>query len=197
MILFIILGAASYCCGIFGQSYGPVWLSNLGCSGSNGKLSSCSHTSYGSNNCNHTKDAGAGCRSETQNDEYSLDVILCLGEITTACTNGDVKLYRPYSTGPLNDGLALYCNNSRWVGFCDDGWSCHNARLICKKLGYPAALSEHIHSITNHHSPFPQIQDMRVTMVTTNRLIIIGSTAGQLILNCLSVATLIAQAVLH
>lgn len=148
MILFIILGAASYCCGIFGQSYGPVWLSNLGCSGSNGKLSSCSHTSYGSNNCNHTKDAGAGCRGETQTDECSLDVILCLGEITTACTNGDVKLYRPYNTGPLNDGLALYCNNSRWVGFCDDGWSCHNARLICKKLGYPAALSEYIHILS-------------------------------------------------
>lgn len=34
-------------------------------------------------------------------------------------------------------------------------------------------------------------------MVTTNRLIIIGSTAGQLILTCLSVATLIAQAVPH
>ena len=127
-------------------------MSNLGCSGSNGKLSSCSHTSYGSNNCNHTKDAGAGCRGEIQTDEYSLDVILCLGEITTACTNGDVKLYRPYNTGPINDGLALYCNNSRWVGFCDDGWSCHNARLICKKLGYPAALSEYTHTFYHQSS---------------------------------------------
>lgn len=67
---------------------------------------------------------------------------LTVGEITTSCTSGDVKLYRPYNTGPTNDGLALYCNNSKWVGVCDDGWSCHNARLICKKLGYPAALSK-------------------------------------------------------
>ena len=70
------------------------------------------------------------------------DFLLCIGEVSGTCKDGDVKLYRPYNIGPANDGLALYCNNSQWKAVCDDGWSCHNARLICKKLGYAGALSE-------------------------------------------------------
>ena len=137
-----LIVASSYCCAKFGPGYGPVWLSNLGCTGSDSNLFSCSQDTIGSNTCPHTKDAGASCRGGMLLLKHALINVYCVGEITTSCHTGDVRLYRPYGTGPANDGLALYCNNSHWVGVCDDGWSCYNAKLFCKKLGYPGALSK-------------------------------------------------------
>lgn len=59
-----------------------------------------------------------------------------------SCTNGAVRLWRTYNIGPAHDGVALYCKNSVWVPFCDDGYTCDTGRLICQKLGYAGLLSK-------------------------------------------------------
>ena len=65
IVTFLIpLAASSYCCATFGQSYGPVWLSNMGCTSSNNQLTSCTHDNFGASTCSHSKDAGAGCRGK-------------------------------------------------------------------------------------------------------------------------------------
>ena len=48
----------------FGAGTGPIWLSNVLCTGNEQELSECPHNtnnSFGSQNCNHSHDAGVRC----------------------------------------------------------------------------------------------------------------------------------------
>ena len=48
----------------FGEGTGMIWLHNVGCRGTEAMLSSCSASSWGINNCHHSKDAGVVCASK-------------------------------------------------------------------------------------------------------------------------------------
>ena len=43
---------------------GKIWLDDVDCSGTEQKLTSCSHTAWGNNNCVHAEDAGVECLSQ-------------------------------------------------------------------------------------------------------------------------------------
>ena len=45
----------------FGQGTGRIWRDNVGCSGTESMLSSCSANSWGFHNCDHSDDAGVVC----------------------------------------------------------------------------------------------------------------------------------------
>ena len=117
-------------------------MDNVQCTSSETSLFSCTANSIGSHNCGHHEDAGVRCNGKyiyyTVTIHYEL---LIPGQITSSCTNGDVRLWRPYGgIGPEYFGLALYCKNSAWIGVCDDSYTCHTARLFCQQLGYPGAI---------------------------------------------------------
>lgn len=134
--------ASSYCCATFGQGYGSILFDNVGCTASDTNLFSCNKNTIGSHNCAHGEDAGALCFGNetcTFNLLYSSPFS---GQISGSCTPGDVRLWRPYPTGPSNEGLAIYCKSGTWTPVCDDSWTCHTGRLICQQLGYPGALGD-------------------------------------------------------
>ena len=48
----------------FGPGYGPVWLSNITCTGEEEHLAQCPHAPWGENSCTHEHDVGVTCFME-------------------------------------------------------------------------------------------------------------------------------------
>ena len=59
----IIIGAQGESNAIFGQGSGPIWLSDVGCSGTEGRLLDCSTGVVGGHTCSHSDDAGVTCNT--------------------------------------------------------------------------------------------------------------------------------------
>lgn len=51
------------CCSEYQGGRGPVWLSDLSCTGRETSLSDCGHSGWGMNNCDHRKDAEVICHN--------------------------------------------------------------------------------------------------------------------------------------
>ena len=61
MVLFLSLVSIAISRAGFGQGTGPIFLDNVGCTGTESSLLSCSHRGIGVHNCGHYKDAGVVC----------------------------------------------------------------------------------------------------------------------------------------
>ena len=60
-IYILVTGATSCGTACYGQGTGSIVLDNVGCSGSELTLGSCSHNGEGIHNCVHGEDAGVNC----------------------------------------------------------------------------------------------------------------------------------------
>lgn len=61
-------GAQALTLATFGVGFGPIFLDDVGCNGSESRLTQCSNLGVGVHNCAHTEDAGVNCsgkRSDT------------------------------------------------------------------------------------------------------------------------------------
>lgn len=47
--------------GIFGPGIGPIWMDEVGCSGTEGTLLECPRLPWAKHNCRHTEDVGVRC----------------------------------------------------------------------------------------------------------------------------------------
>ncbi|MEQ2192272.1 hypothetical protein XENOCAPTIV_009395 [Xenoophorus captivus] len=95
----------------FGEGTGPIWLTNVGCSGKEDSLTDCSHSGFGMNSCGHAEDAGVICGKLQQ----GLPVRL----IGPGRCSGRVEVY----------------HNQTWGTVCDDGWDLDAAEVVCMELG--------------------------------------------------------------
>ncbi|KAK5623602.1 hypothetical protein CRENBAI_011064 [Crenichthys baileyi] len=95
----------------FGEGTGPIWLTNVGCSGTEDGLTDCSHSGFGMNSCGHAEDAGVICGKLQQ----GLPVRL----IGPGRCSGRVEVY----------------HKQTWGTVCDDGWDLNAAEVVCMELG--------------------------------------------------------------
>ena len=54
-------GALARSGGFFGRGHDPIWLDDVSCLGNETSLALCGHRSWGTNNCQHSEDAGVVC----------------------------------------------------------------------------------------------------------------------------------------
>ena len=73
---------------------------------------------------------------------HTLNMIsFLLGRLTTSCSSGQVRLWRPSGdNGPTHEGVALYCRSGSWRATCNYNFNCHTARVMCLQMGYPGAV---------------------------------------------------------
>lgn len=57
--------------GVFGAGRGPIWLDEIGCSGSENTLLECSRLPWAKHNCRHSEDVGVRCSNQTANKVYA------------------------------------------------------------------------------------------------------------------------------
>ena len=60
---YYLIGARGESNAIFGQGSGPIWHSNVSCSGTEGRLLDCSTGAVGGHTCSHSDDAGVTCNT--------------------------------------------------------------------------------------------------------------------------------------
>ena len=60
---YYLVGAQGESNAIFGQGSGSIWLSNVGCSGTEGRLLDCMTGMFGAHTCSHSEDAGVTCNT--------------------------------------------------------------------------------------------------------------------------------------
>ena len=55
-------GATAYSNAFYGRGSGPIYLDNVGCTGTESRLVDCLHRGIGVHNCGHSEDAGISCQ---------------------------------------------------------------------------------------------------------------------------------------
>ena len=51
----------------YGQGSGPIWLDDLKCVGTESSIINCSHSGWGTNDCNYSSNAGVSCATPNGN----------------------------------------------------------------------------------------------------------------------------------
>ncbi|XP_052714545.1 deleted in malignant brain tumors 1 protein-like isoform X3 [Crassostrea angulata] len=97
---------------VFGRGSGTIWLDNVNCIGSESKIEECSHSPWGSNNCNHGDDISINC---LPNNTF----VRLVGGTTKY--EGRLEVYR----------------SGKWGTVCDDGLNDTLSVVVCRSLGLP------------------------------------------------------------
>ncbi|KAI4887486.1 hypothetical protein NFI96_017746 [Prochilodus magdalenae] len=90
----------------FGPGSGPIWLDEVGCSGSESTLKSCTSQGWGKHDCGHSKDAGVVC-------------------------SGGVRLVG----GTRCSGRVEVVHEKNWYTVCDADFDQQDAEVVCRELG--------------------------------------------------------------
>ena len=105
----------------YGQGSGPIYMTEVLCTGNESSLLECAFTNS-TESCNHGMDASVICGD-------------------AECTDGEVRL-----VGGLRDeeGRVEVCLNGVWGTVCDDAWDKNDALVVCNQLNMTTR-REYIH----------------------------------------------------
>ncbi|CAM5081675.1 unnamed protein product [Eretmochelys imbricata] len=99
----------------FGAGFGPIWLDNIACRGTESALWHCRNSGWGVHYCDHTEDAG----------------VICSGHIELQLVGGDSAC----------SGRVEVRHGDTWATICDAHFDLKAASVICNGLQCGTALS--------------------------------------------------------
>ncbi|XP_036417696.1 deleted in malignant brain tumors 1 protein-like, partial [Colossoma macropomum] len=115
----------------FGQGSDPILLDNVGCSGSEGTLKSCSHRGFGTHSCNHGQDAGVICSDTAPTSS-----------VPSSTSTPSVIIYVRLVNGfDSCSGRVEVYHNGQWGTVCDDNWDINDAAVVCREMRCGIAVS--------------------------------------------------------
>ena len=67
----------------YGAGSGPIWLSNVGCRGSEDHIDRCSHSDWGNvGTCKHSQDVGVNCGPTNLTDSMLILIFVAISHVS-------------------------------------------------------------------------------------------------------------------
>ncbi|KAM9468383.1 scavenger receptor cysteine-rich type 1 protein M130-like [Clarias gariepinus] len=107
----------------FGEGSGPIWMNDVGCSGSELTLKNCTSTEWGKNDCNHGGDAGVTCSENKPGDSND--------EQKTVIPTESVRVM---NGGSHCAGRVEVLHDGQWGTVCGTAWDMKDAAVVCREL---------------------------------------------------------------
>ena len=116
---------------------GRTWLDNVQCFGNESLLYACLSNPIGSENCDHSEDAGVRCQAGKNYIIMPEKFHDFLSFCDLGCPSNALRLVG--SDANALSGRVEICNNNIWGTVCDDSWGAPDAQVVCRQLGYTTA----------------------------------------------------------
>lgn len=121
------------------EGTGPIFFSDLNCTGTEFTLRDCPHLSRQAYFSNHSSDVGIRCLRRGIETVVKLNYNICyfdefFSSEIKPCTEGAVRMT---NGSTADEGRVEICvNNEEWWSVYDLDWDQREAQVVCRQLGY-------------------------------------------------------------